>query len=476
MKKLFIFLNCVIVAAAAVVLGPAFALADVPGAYTSFGYATGVHGIAGTDAFPNFQNGAVNNRYPMAEVAQDASPSSSATATYFDSGPAAATVGSQYNQGCSSSGGQPPPSQMCQNPNNSVPYAKATYPGGPATSHIDTCNGCGSGPNADATAAELNALASGYYAGGGTQPFSGAYGRTSTTMDQGGTLTVVTHSEVDSFTVGTVKISKVMVDVNATSTVNGANGTASVSGGEVTANGQPVAVTDQGVTIVDKQPVPCSSVPRLPGAPQPAPVPAAPPPPTNPIGGLPLVGTSGSGSTSSGSSSGSSTPSGGSAGTSSGCVPTIDVTYIKLWTVAPTKTVDGSHIKIWATGLHVFITHPSPGPGVPTQTAEYILGEGYADLQAGAGGLGGAFNFGNLGGFGAGGFGGGDFGGFGDQGAGSGGPGAAAAAIGAALSANRVPLAFLFLTLETLLLASAAAWVWARNTPSDRVPDEVLSP
>src|SRR5207248_1035285 len=66
MKRLFIALNCAVVGIAAVVLLPAFALADVPSSYTSFGYATGVHGIAGSNAFPNFQNGAVNNRYPMA--------------------------------------------------------------------------------------------------------------------------------------------------------------------------------------------------------------------------------------------------------------------------------------------------------------------------------------------------------------------------------------------------------------------------
>jgi len=50
------------------------------------------------------------------------------------------------------------------------------------------------------------------------------------------------------------------------------------------------------------------------------------------------------------------------------------------------------------------------------------------------------------------------------------------AQLGTALVANRIPLAFMFLTLEALLLASAAAWVWARNTPVDKVPDEVLSP
>src|SRR5207248_306562 len=215
MKRLFIALNCAVVGIAAVVLLPAFALADVPASYTSFGYATGVHGIAGSNAFPNFQNGAVNNRYPMAEVQQDASPSSTAKATYSDSGPAAATAGSQYNQGCSQSGNQPPPPQVCQNPNNQVPYATATYPG-PSHSHIDQCNGCGSGPSADADAAQLRANASGYYSGGGTQPFKGASGQTSTVMDSGGTLTVTTHSEVDSFAIANVRVSKVAVDITAT--------------------------------------------------------------------------------------------------------------------------------------------------------------------------------------------------------------------------------------------------------------------
>ena len=454
MRRLFIALNCVVLAVASVVLIPAFALADVPSSYTSYGYATGVHGIAGSDAFPNFQNGAVNNRYPMAEVLQDASPSSTAKATYSDSGPAVATVGSSYNQGCSQSGSQPPPPQICQNPNNQVPYANATYPG-PSHGHIDQCNGCGNGPYADANAGQMNADASGYYAGGGTQPFSGASGKTNTVMDSGGTLTVTTHSEVDSFVIGTVKVSKVMVDINATSTLSGGGGDAHVTAGQVTANGQPVAVNDQGVTIQDKQPVPCTSAPKPPAA-QPPP---APSPPSGPIPPLPVGGNSGrSGSAS-------------RPGSSSGCVPVVNVTYITIFTVAPTKTIDGSHVTIWATGLHIKVTQPSPGPGVPSQSAEYVLGEGFVDLQTGSGGVMGFEAFGGFGGFG-----GGDFGGFGDQGGAGGGLGAAASQLGAALTADRIPLAFMFLTLEALLLASAAAWVWARNAPSGKVPDEVLSP
>jgi hypothetical protein len=426
-------------------------LAAVPSSYTSYGYASGVHMIAGSDAFPNFQNGAVNNRYPLAEVQQDASPSSTAVATYSDSGPAAATGGSSYNQGCTGSGSTPPPPQVCQNPNNQVPYAKATYPGGPPHSHIDACNGSGSCPDgstrADSDAAQLNSSASGYYAGGGAQPFTGASGRTSTFVDSSGNLVVVTHSEVQGFTIGNLRVSKVTVDVTATSSVSSGSGDAHVVAGQVTLNGQPVSVNDQGVTVRDKQPVPCPSVPKPPPAPS---------PPALPLGPLPGGGSTGASA-------------GGSSGSS--CVPRVDITYIKLFTVAPTKTVDGSHVTIWATGLHVVVTHPSPGPGVPTQSTEYVLGEGFVDAQAGTGGAFGFDGFGGFGGFdGFGGFG-GDQGGIG---AGLGGPGGSN--LGGVLLANRVPLALMFLTLEALLLASAAAWVWARSTPVDIVPDEVLSP
>lgn len=459
MRRLFIAVNCAVVAVAATVLVPAFALADVASSYTSFGYATGVHGIAGSDAFPNFQNGAVNNRYPMAEVQQDASPSSTAKATYADSGPAAATVGSQYNQSCSQSGSQPPPPEICANPNNQAPYATATNPG-PSHGHIDTCNGCGSGPYADASANPMDAAAVAYYSGGGTQPFSGASGQTNTAMDSVGKLTVTTHSAVDSFTLGTVQVKKVAVDINAFSSLSGAGGEATVTAGQVTNNGQPVAVNDQGVTIVDQQPVPCQSAPKPPSAPAPPSPPSSGVLPPLPVGG-------GSGGT------------GGSAGpaarpaTSSGCTPVVDLTYITIFTVAPTRTVDGDHVTIWATGLHIKVTQPSPGPGVPSQSAEYVLGEGFVDLQTGTGA---AFGFSGFGGFGfGGGFGGGDFGGFGDTSGGVGGS-SPVAQLATALAADRVPLAFMFLTLEALLLASAAAWVWARSAPSDAVPDEVLSP
>src|SRR5258708_16206436 len=137
-RRVFLFLNCVLLALASVVLVPAWVLAEVPPSYNSFGYATGVHYIAGSDAFPNFEHGAVNNRYPLAEIEQDASPSSTAVATYSDSGPLVATGGSSYNQGCTT-GDKPPPKEICQNPNNHGPYAKATSPGGPQNSPAHPC-------------------------------------------------------------------------------------------------------------------------------------------------------------------------------------------------------------------------------------------------------------------------------------------------------------------------------------------------
>jgi hypothetical protein len=466
-KRAFVVLNTLLMVVAAVVLVPAWVLAEVPASYTSYGYATGVHYIAGSDAFPNFEHGAVNNRYPLAQVEQDASPSSTAVATYSDSGPLVATGGSAYNQGCTT-GDKPPPKEICQNPNNQVPYARSTYPGGPGKAHIDSCNNPSScpGPGADSEAAQQNATASGYYAGGAgaQQPFSGASGKTSTAVDSSGNLTVLTHSEVQKWSMGNVQVSKVTVDVKATSSLSGGSGEAHVTGGQVTLNGQPVSVTDQGVTIQDKQLIPCTALPKPPPAPGP---PAAPEPPVgSPVGGLPLPGSGGAPS-SGGSPSGGSSSSGAAP---SGCVPGVDVTYLKFYTVAPTKTISGSHVTIWATGLHIVATHPSPGPGTPTQSTEYILGEGFADTTAGTGGS----DFGFGGGFG-------DFGGFGGfDGSGLGGDqnpvAGAAKALGSALVANRVPLAFMFLTLEALLLGAAAAWVWARNTPVERIPDEVLSP
>ena len=102
---------------AALVATPSTALAQAPsniGSYVSYGYGTGVHTIGGSSAFPNFQNGAVNNHYPLAQVEQDASPASAARATFSDSGPLAATavqLGLQRRQPATSAERLPEPEQ-----------------------------------------------------------------------------------------------------------------------------------------------------------------------------------------------------------------------------------------------------------------------------------------------------------------------------------------------------------------------------
>ncbi len=441
---------------AAMLFTPITAIAQVPssiGSYVSYGYGTGVHTIAGTSAFPNFDKGAINNHYPLAQVEQDASPASAARATFSDSGPLAATAGSQYNQSCSA-GIPPPPPSACQNPNNGVPYADSNYTGGPSSAHVDSCGGQSSCPSAraDSSASELEAIASGYYAGGGTQPFSGASGQSDTVVTSDGTLSVTTHSEVQSFVIGTVKVSKVAVDTIATATNSAATADAHITVGSVTANGQPVAVTDQCVTVQDTKTIPCPAPPPAPAPPGgPLPSPPAANPPGGPLPSTPPL----------------------LPGDHAACVPGVDVTYIKIFTVEPTKTVNGTHGTVSASGLHILVTHPAPGPGVPTQSVEYILGEGFADAGTGSGsGGGGGFGPGDFG------FGGapGDFG-FNGPAADNGGLGNSAANVARAIFSNRWwPLVLLFLTLEALLFGSAAAWVWARNTPVEEVSDEVLSP
>ncbi|HET7467052.1 MAG TPA: hypothetical protein VFL29_10310 [Candidatus Dormibacteraeota bacterium] len=440
------------VALAFLLSAPVTAMAQVPagiGSFVSYGYGTGVHTIGSTTAFPNFDQGAVNNRYPLAQVEQDASPSSAARASFSDTGPLAATAGSQYNQGCSA-GNPPPPPSACSNPNNSVPYANSNYPGGPDNAHVDSCGGQSSCPSAhaDSDASELAANASGVYAGGGTQPFSGASSESHTYVTSAGVLTVITHSEVQNFVIGTVSISKVVVDTVATATNGSASADAHIVVGSVTVNGQPVSINGDGVTVGPQS----ASCPSPPTGPVPVPVPGGPVP-SPPSGGGGIV---------------PSPPA--LPGAHTGCVPPTDATYIKIFAVAPERSVNGTHATILASGLHILVTHPTPGPGVPQQSTEYVLGEGYADAGTGSGG----------GGFPGGGFGftGGDFG-FNGPGPDNGGLGSpnSAANVAREIFANRWwPLVLLFLTLEALILGSAAAWVWARNAPKEDVADEVLSP
>src|SRR5260370_19971201 len=204
----------------------------------------------------------------------------------------------------------------------------------------------------DSDCLQRSADAWGYSAGGGAQPFSGAVGESHTVVSQNGMLTVTTHAELQSFVIGTLRVSKVTVDTIATSTTSSGTADAHVVVGEVTVKGQPANITDQGLTIQQQQPVPCPAAP--------APSPGAPSPPAlpSPTGLPPLHGDRA-----------------GSAGSSeaSSCVPGIDITYIKIFTAQPTKTVDGSHATAWATGSHIVLTHPTPRPGGPQPAIDYLL-------------------------------------------------------------------------------------------------------
>jgi hypothetical protein len=410
------------------------ASADVPpnvATYGTFGYATGVHVIGYTDAYPNFSSGAIDNHYPLAKVRQDASPLTDATATFSDIGPFGQTV-----TACSDA------SQCANRPG--VPYANAHYPGGKSTDRVDSCSPSAAASGqasacptsaqpasyADAKASELSADASGYYAGGGTQPFSGAMGESHTIVKDDGALTLTSHSTVlnASFAGGQIQISK----VDVTTVVNSAGGSttadAHVTVGQVLINGQPTSVTDQGVTVQQNQVIPCSAAPALPQG----------------IG------------------SGAAAPA---------CVPQVETDTFKVFTVAPKKTVSGNHATVSASGLHVLVTQPSSVPGAPQQRVEYVIGEAFGDGQltgqtAGTDSAAGDTSVAGT----AGGYGdlGGDMGSPADAGdAGGGAPVASAAPaaqhVAVLLTANRRPLALLFLAWECLILAAASAWVWSRR-------------
>src|SRR5260370_16796001 len=101
----------------------------------------------------------------------------------------------------------------------------------------------------DSDCLQRSADAWGYSAGGGAQPFSGAVGESHTVVSQNGTLAVTTHAEVQSFVIGTLRVSKVIVDTSATSTRSSGTADAHVVVAEATVNGQPVNVTPHALPI-----------------------------------------------------------------------------------------------------------------------------------------------------------------------------------------------------------------------------------
>ena len=116
-----------VLGAVALAGGVATALAPTARAAQTFsavnGTASGaaVHLLAGSNAFPNFRTGAVDNRYPLAQARVDSSPSAEGTASVLDTGPLGQTAVAAFNSG--------PPS-----PPAPVPAPPPPPPGGPQLS------------------------------------------------------------------------------------------------------------------------------------------------------------------------------------------------------------------------------------------------------------------------------------------------------------------------------------------------------
>jgi len=338
--------------AAGLVALPAFTAISVaaaaPGtsfvAYGLDGTGTGVHVRAGTDAFPNFATGVVDNAYPLAVVHLDASPASKATASVADTGPIGATAAGQ-------AGGVQQPQ-----------YATAAYPGTPSASQSTAAS------QADAAATETGADARSAYAavpppapGSSPAPLpsapalpslptSGTTGGT-TTSDSSGPGDVSngvgeSHAVVDraaglvhttsigsasraTFGNGLLVIEGVTVRVEAGSDgVTGTTGSA-IDVGRIMVAGKAVAVTDKGIVLADVAP---------PGVPADA--------------------------------------------VTAQLRDALAKAGLTITTVAPVVDVQGAMATVSATGLHVKVTQPSTAPGVPTQSFEYVLGEARASAFA----------------------------------------------------------------------------------------------
>ncbi len=135
-------------------LGGGLATAFVPSARAAQtfsavnGTASGaaVHVLAGSNAFPNFRTGAIDNRYPLAQARVDSSPSAEGTASVLDTGPLGQTAVATFNT-------QAPPGA----PQLSQPqYAVADFPPG---SDKPVTVGNPGGPYAAATAVRNKATA-----------------------------------------------------------------------------------------------------------------------------------------------------------------------------------------------------------------------------------------------------------------------------------------------------------------------------
>ncbi|MFN2464283.1 MAG: hypothetical protein ABR573_10330 [Candidatus Dormibacteria bacterium] len=299
----------------------ASARAEVPATvdvYAGIAHAAGVHAVYYTATLSDLSTGAVDNRYPLTNTYQDVAPSSNARASTEDGGPLLNTL---YALGKSS---------------KEFPYAVAQFPATPQAPADSKCDPnqpdaghqCPNG-TASAHAREVTATADGVYSGNpgtaGSPSFDNATAHNDSIVNADGSLVVSSHSHVGtaSFGGGALVVKNTDVVTKVVSAAGIGRATAVVAPGDVTYLGQPVRVTDQGVTVGGQ---------------------------TVPVGGL----STGNG---------------------------VSALSFKVFTVAPESSHDGPRASILATGLHVVVTQQAiaGSNAVPPNSVEYILGEGQAD-------------------------------------------------------------------------------------------------
>ena len=131
----------VFVAFTGVLLLAASVMAEVPASVDSYGgnaFSSAVHVIVGSNNDPNFSNGAIGNRYPLAEAGQDISPASTATASIDDYGPLVSTV---LGNDCNAPPPSPLPAPSPQpSPNSPTPAASSSDTPAPKPSPASPAN------------------------------------------------------------------------------------------------------------------------------------------------------------------------------------------------------------------------------------------------------------------------------------------------------------------------------------------------
>ena len=453
MSKVRLFLGAAGAGWLGLTLPVAQASADVPPTVTSYSstaVAAVVHVIGGSSAFPNFQPGAVDNRYPLAAVKQDSSPSSYATASFQDVGPLVQTLtpGAGPYAHAQTGGKADDSIDTCATGPaaftgfNNFWTGNVTAGGGPANPLPATQPQAGPcqpipGVNSKAHAEELSSSATSQYVDSGSYNISagvvvvtGGLSHADTQVKPDGTLISVAHSVLKSVSIGPITINK----VDTLSKVTSAGGKVTFSGGttigQVLVNGGPVPATQiafgsDGVYVAGGSVTNTVPAPAVAGQQQ-------------------------------------------------------DVYHV--WLTTPEKHTSGSRGVMTADGVHVALTHPQAG-GQPVQNVEFVVGESQVDASAlpadtGAAGTTGAASSSTSGDsgvsadssassdFSPGGS--GDISSSGDstspEPAASSGQAAAPVQPRLVMALrNKKGVALLFLLWETLLMAFAAAVVWTRR-------------